>query len=116
MPKSRIAIFSGYASPFGRAPSRSYGGPIMSNPRQPPTMGRRSYYVPPEYQYGPLEERKRKTKPVRKGYRVAKKRNTKKMRAAMNRFSKAAKSCSRKTKVRGSFRACMRKTLKKSKR
>jgi len=113
--RSRIAIFEGYSPP------RSYGGPIVQNARTPfPTggvgrygrpqlgrpLGRRAYYVPPA-EYRPEGGVGRKP---RAGYRVKAKRNTPAMKRAMNRFKKAAKSCSRRRK--GSFQACMKKKLK----
>lgn len=116
--RSRVAIFEGYSSPFrgrpsslGRPYGRSLSGPIFQNPRMAGSLGRRGYYVPPEYPYGPAEYGKRRPKAVRKGYRVKRMKDTPAMKRAMNRFKKAAKACARRRK--GSFQACMRRKLKK---
>lgn len=101
--KSRIAIFSGYASPFGRPSTGRYGGHSRMGR---PSLGRRSYYVPLRE-----ESMADSRRPYR--YEVKAKRNTPAMKRAMNRFSKAAKSCSRKTAKRGSFQQCMSTTLRK---
>lgn len=123
--KSRIAIFEGYGRPSGGR----YGGPIFSNPNnlQPRPMGRYgrplprpvdgygrpAYYVPAERGYGPVKKAGGRRPVIRKGYRVKRKVNTPAMKRAMNKFKRAAKTCSRKTRVRGSFQACMKKALRK---
>jgi len=125
--RSRIAIFEGYKSPFGnRPPQRAYtripasmdryGAPLFNNPRLS-DMGRRGYYVAPQYVAaqgegpGVYEPRVK-----RKGYKVKAKRTkvTAAMRKARAKFRKAAKSCSRRRK--GSFQTCMKKALKKSRK
>lgn len=109
--RSRIAVYEGYASPFGRSPQGGYGSPAPTSRYGGPSMGRRAYYVPPERGYGPLEEGKRRYPIVRRGYKVKRKVDTPAMKRAMKRFSKAAKSCSR--RKRGtSFQACMKRKLK----
>lgn len=124
MTRSRIAIFEGYNAPrssssgFGR-PGGSYGGPIFNNPRiaRYGRLGRRGYTVPPLYgpsSYGPVDERGRPGKRLkRRSYKVKKGPNSK----AQIRFKKAAKQCSRRRdKGRTSFQACMARKLKRSKR
>jgi len=123
--KSRIAVFEGYASPrgFGRPMGRSSMGRPMGRPLGRPfgmnaglgsALGRRAYYVPPAPGYGPVSPSGRRPKPLRKGYPVKRMRDTPGMKRAQNRMKKAAKICSRRRK--GSYKACMRKQLKKSKR
>ncbi len=144
--RSRIAVFSGYGAPFnGRRPKRrNYGAPLFDNPRSGPLLGYgRAYGAPlfdnprssPLLGYGaPLFDNPRsspllgygrrgysvKASGRAKPYRVPAKRNTPAMKKAMNRFKKAAKSCSRKTRnsrTKGAFQRCMKSALrKKSKR
>lgn len=134
--KSRIAIFEGYGAPLYANPRQGpsggpfgaqyfqnqgarnsggvgrYGAPLYSNPRTArgdAGLGRRSYYVPPRE-----ESMADSRRPYRKGYRVAKKRNTPAMARAQRRFKKAAKVCSRKARTgRTSFQTCMKKALRK---
>lgn len=113
--KSRIAIFSGYGNPFGRPSGGSYGrsygrpiGRISGGAYGRRAMGRRAYTVDAAY---PPDR-------PHVAYKVKKKRNTPAMKRAMNRFKKAAKSCSRKTKNsrKGAFQRCMKVALKKGRK
>lgn len=82
--------------------------------------GRRNYSVESQYapsSYGPVDERGRPAKKLKtRGYKVKKGRNS----SWQVKFKKTAKKCARVSKRRGarkgSYQACMRKHLKKSKR
>ncbi len=120
--KSRIAIFSGYASPFRgtrrssmgapifnnpRVSGRRLGGPIFDNPRLS-SLGRRGYYVP-ERNESVTDSRL----PYRKGYKVKAKRDTPAMKRAQKRFKVCARKCSKQRGARSKFPTCMRKCIKK---
>lgn len=120
--KSRIAIFEGYTSPFGRpAPSslgrRTFGGRLGRSSLGRPlggSLGRRAYYVPPARYvssddrggYGPARK-------PRKGYRVKRMKDTPAMKRAQARFKRAAKKCAKRRNARSTFVVCMRRELKK---
>lgn len=100
----------------------SMGAPLYSNPRPQQLLGygRRPYRVSPYYEpssYGPETESGQRSYALkRKGYRVKKGRNSK----WQVKFKKAAKKCARIARGRnarkGSYQACMRKSLKKKAR
>ena len=141
--RSRIAIFEGYAAPFGRAPRRrpahrrmgfaprtlpagmgfsprtlpaGMGAPLFQNPRVD-GYGRirSSWRVPAQYVESPYAYGPR----TEAGDRPRIKRRgytvkaTPAMKRAQARMKKAAKKCSRRRK--GSFQACMKKALKSKK-
>lgn len=131
--KSRIAIFSGYKSPFAGRPS--LGRPFRSvaclpSGRGLSDLGRRGYYVPPRDAWDEIRPslprdavryiqreapgREFTRHPSRAGYKVKARSDTPAMKRAQGRMKRAAKTCSRKTKnSRGSFTTCMRRELKK---
>lgn len=91
--KSRIAIFEGYGTPFGRS---SMGRS---------SLGRRSYIVP---------AREGSVVPPRKAYRVKAKRDTPAMKRAAKKFKTCARKCAKKKRgARKNFPSCMRRCITK---
>lgn len=116
----------GYGAPLQRDYDllpHGYGDEYLEVPKSLQGYGRRSYRVPSRYvrspyAYGPRDERGTPPKTKRRKYKVKHMKDTPKMKKAQARFKKAAKKCSRVAKRgrKGSYRACMRKALKKARR
>lgn len=107
--KQRIAIFSGYAAPFGRGPR--YGGQIVRNPRPPlGRYGRPAYDVPAREETHAVCVKWAPARGPRAAYSVKKMVDTPAMKRSQKRMKAAARKC--KGKKAGSFRSCMRKALK----